>query len=45
MPAAMPAVKPVITGCGMYFISAPRRSRPAAMSISPAIRVHSTRPP
>ena len=26
MLTAMPAVKPVITGCGMYFISVPSRS-------------------
>lgn len=45
MLTAMPAVKPVITGCGMNFINAPSRSRPAAISISPASRVHRIRPP
>ena len=45
MLTAMPAVKPVITGCGMYFISVPSRNRPAAMSISPASRVHRISPP
>ena len=42
---AMPAVKPVITGCGMYFTNVPSRSRPAAISISPASRVHRISPP
>ena len=45
MLTAMPAVKPVTTGCGMYFISVPSRSRPAAISISPASRVHRISPP
>ena len=37
--------QPVITGCGMNFISVPRRSSPAAMSISPASSVHRIMPP
>ena len=42
---AIPAVNPVITGWGMYFMSVPRRSAPAAISIRPASSVQRTSPP
>jgi len=35
---AIPAVKPVVTGCGMYSISRPSRSRPIPTRMAPAIR-------
>ena len=44
MMTAMPAVKPVTSGCGRYFISVPTLSRPATTRITPAIRVAMTRP-
>jgi hypothetical protein len=44
MITAMPDVKPVITGCGMYFIKVPTRMSPAPTSTAPAISVASTRP-
>lgn len=44
MITAMPLVKPVTSGCGMNRISVPVFNSPAAMSITPAISVASTRP-
>jgi hypothetical protein len=42
--SAIPAVKPVMTGCGMYLIHVPSLSRPAATRIRPASRVASSNP-
>ena len=44
MITAMPAVKPVISGCGMYFINVPTFISAAAIRISPAMIVASSRP-
>jgi len=44
MMTAMPAVKPVTTGSGMYLIQVPRRARPATTSIAEAMNVASTSP-
>ncbi len=44
MLTAMPAVNPVMTGCGMYLTRVPRRSSPARTSIAPAIRVATIMP-
>src|SRR6185437_1389902 len=43
--AAIPDVKPVITGCGMYLRSVSMRSEPAAISIILASNVHRIRAP
>lgn len=45
MTTAMPLVKPVVTGCGMNWISRPRRSSPIATRMKPAITVASISPP
>jgi hypothetical protein len=45
MLTAIPEVKPVITGCGMYLSSVPIRSTPAAISMMPASSVHRISPP
>jgi hypothetical protein len=34
---AIPVVKPVVTGCGMYWMSLPIRAMPIATSINPAM--------
>jgi hypothetical protein len=44
MTVAMPAVNPVVTGCGMYSINRPRRSSPMPTRMSPAIRPEVSRP-
>ncbi len=44
MMAAMPMVKPLITGSGTSTIRLPARSRPATTRITPAIKVASTSP-
>jgi len=43
MRTAMPLVKPTITGWGTNLIKPPRRKKPIAMSIAPAISVQITR--
>lgn len=45
MTTAMPAVKPVVTGWGMNSMRLPRRSRPSAMRIRPAMRPVISSPP
>ncbi|MNW05368.1 hypothetical protein D3C71_2016060 [compost metagenome] len=45
MLTAMPAVKPVMTGCGMYFTNVPRRMNPAPIRIKPASKVQRISPP
>ena len=42
---AIPLVNPAITGYGMYLISAPSRSTPIAINITPAISVATASPP
>ena len=44
MTVAMPAVKPVVTGCGMNSMNRPRRARPIAIRMSPPIAPESSRP-
>ncbi|MFT3915000.1 MAG: hypothetical protein QM704_13050 [Anaeromyxobacteraceae bacterium] len=44
MTVAMPAVKPVVTGCGMNSMSFPIRRRPIPMSRTPAMRPATSRP-
>lgn len=44
MITAIPAVKPVTTGSGIYLIHVPNRASPAMTSIAPAISVARTRP-
>ena len=44
MMTAMPAVKPVTTGSGIYLMKVPRRANPAITSMHPAISVASTSP-
>ena len=41
---AMPLVKPVTTGKGIYLIRVPSLAAPSATRITPAIRVHATSP-
>ena len=41
---AMPAVKPTMTGSGMYLITAPRRAKPNTSRITPAISVAICKP-
>ncbi len=41
---AMPLVKPMITGRGMYFTAEPVPVSPMMTSITPAINVHMNRP-
>jgi hypothetical protein len=41
---AMPLVKPITTGRGMYFTAVPSPVRPSRISIAPAIRVHMNSP-
>lgn len=43
MYTAMPAVKPITTGSGMYLIITPSRATPIAIRISPAIKVQTIR--
>ena len=45
MTVAMPAVKPVVTGCGMNSMSLPRRASPITSRITPAISPAVRRPP
>ena len=42
--SAMPLVKPMITGRGMYFTALPVPVRPITTSITPAISVHMNSP-
>ena len=44
MTVPMPAVKPVVTGWGMNWMSRPSRKSPIAMRISPAIAPATRRP-
>ena len=44
MITAMPEVKPVTTGSGMYLIQVPKRASPATISMAPAIKVASSSP-
>ncbi len=44
MMTPMPAVKPTITGFGMYLMTAPNRAKPKATRITPAISVAICRP-
>ena len=44
MTSAMPLVKPMITGRGMYFTALPVPVRPMTTSITPAISVHMNSP-
>ncbi len=44
MTVPMPAVKPVVTGCGMNWIRRPRRKRPIATRSTPAIPPATNRP-
>ena len=44
MITAMPEVKPVTTGSGMYLIQVPSRAKPAISSSTPAIAVATTSP-
>jgi hypothetical protein len=44
MMTAMPAVKPVMTGSGMYLIQSPTRITPATTRMTPAIIVASASP-
>ena len=44
MTSAMPLVKPMITGLGMYFTAVPVPVSPITTSITPAINVHINRP-
>ena len=44
MMTAIPAVKPVTTGSGIYLIQVPKRSSPAMIRIAPAIAVASSSP-
>ncbi len=45
MMTAIPAVKPTMTGFGMYLMTAPKRANPNATKMMPAIRVAICRPP
>ena len=42
--SAMPLVKPMITGRGMYFTAEPVPVSPITISITPAISVHMNKP-
>ncbi len=42
--SAIPAVKPVVTGYGIYLIMEPSLKNPASASIPPAIKVVITSP-
>ncbi|CPO66897.1 Uncharacterised protein [Bordetella pertussis] len=44
MMTPIPAVKPTMTGAGMYLMMAPSRAAPSASRMQPAIRVASCRP-
>lgn len=41
---AIPAVKPVTTGCGMNLMICPNLTSPATIRMAPAIKVARTRP-
>ena len=45
MTVPIPAVNPVVTGCGMNWMSRPNPRAPMATSMTPAISVETMRPP